>query len=579
MVGETQQNIWTDITHDEGLAETLASALRQPLALGRVLAGRGIQDAKAAQTFLQPDLADLADPMALPGVKEAVERTRQAMENGERITIYGDYDCDGVTATAMLQEMLTDLGCNVNTFIPKRAEDGFGFTLGALGKVVEDNQPSLIITADCGMRSHTAVSKAKKFGVDVIIIDHHRPYGDPHPDEAVALISTELDTVPGSMKPLSASGMAFYFCRALLAAFMENGLGQTQEIDLWKYLDLVAIGTISDLMPLTGDNRILCYHGLSLLNDVSKRRPGVLALIRAAGIRTEIGSYEVGFLLGPRLNSAGRVGNADLALHLLLETDTMQCRRYAGQVDASNRERRRIEDGVVESAVDAVATELRANACGLVAAGEQWHIGTIGIVAARLSSRFYRPVAVIAYDQDGNGRGSCRSTDGVDLEKVLARCAPHLEQYGGHATAAGFGIKKEKIPAFRKTFEAACRDLLDEDALVEKHTVDAWICLSEADDALYDALQQLQPLGLGNQTPMWGVRNVRTQGPVRIVGANHLKLTIVSGATERDAIGYGLGERTFPKGPVDIIFQLQRNSFKGRQTLQLSIKDFRVAAS
>lgn len=571
-------NQWDVATCDEGQAGALAAALQLPLPLARTLASRGCDTMEAAKAFLDPQLDALTDPFLMPGMAAAARRTVTALQDGQKITIYSDYDCDGLTTTAVLLDVLRDCGGQVDFFIPRRAEDGYGFTLGTLDKVLAGNQPQLIITADCGMRSGDAVAEARAAGVDVIIIDHHRSYGEALP-EALALLSPVLDGVPAAMTCLASSGMAFMFCRALRAAAIEAGLAAAKELDLWKYLDLVTIGTISDLMHLVGDNRILVAHGLALLNDVAKRRPGVLALIRAAGIRTEIGSYEVGFQMGPRLNAAGRVGNPELALQLLVEIDAMQARRLAGQVDACNRERKRIEDGVHDAAMESVADAVRADCCGLVAVGRKWHIGTIGVVAARLCGRFHRPVAVITIDEHGSGRGSCRSTAGVNLETVLERCVSWLEQFGGHATAAGFSIRQENVKAFREAFEGACRECMVKEDLTEQYVIDSWVTLGEADASLFEAQRHLQPYGLGNPTPVWGARNVRVQGPAKIVGGNHLKITLVNGATQCDAIGYGMGDRKLPEGALDVLFQLQYNHYQGRKMLQMSIKDFRPSGA
>jgi len=552
----------------------LAASLRVPLPLAKVLVGRGIGDLSRARSFLLPDLSQLTDPFALPGMRPAVERLLRAIAGGERITVYGDYDCDGLTATVLLLEVLQALGASVDFFIPRRAEDGFGFSLGVLDKVLQENLPDLILTADCGMRSWEAIEEAGRAGVDVIVLDHHRPYGAPRP-QAAGLVSPLGEDVPDPLRHLSSVGLAFTLCRALRAGGQAEGLAKAADLDLWGYLDLVAIGTISDLLPLLGDNRILVHFGLALLNDVSKRRPGILALMRVAGLRTEVGSYEVGFLMGPRLSAAGRLGNPELALSLLMARDAMEARRLAGQLDACHRERRRIEDGVLQAAVDSLGDAPSQPGCCLIAVGRDWHIGTIGIVAARLCGRFHRTAVVISYDADGLGRGSCRSTGDVNLEQVFAACAPYLGHYGGYDTVAGFTMEKKQIPRFCKAFAQACVQAGGREDCGERHMVDAWVQLSEADETLLDSLKALQPMGLGNQTPVWGVRNVRVQGPSRIVGDNHLIVTLVSGGTARNAIGYGLGHRALPDGPLDVIFQLQRNQYRGRSTLQLSIKDFR----
>ncbi len=569
---------WECVPHDAAVAAALAASLEIPLPLAKVLVGRGYGEPAHAEAFLNPALSQLSDPFSLPGVTPGVERTLRAIEKGEKIVIYGDYDCDGITATVLLLQVLGELGGVVEHFIPKRAEDGFGFQLGALDRVLEEHQPQLIITADCGMRSEAAVAEASRVGVDVVIVDHHRPYGAPRP-EACAIIHSVLDDVLPSMQSLSAVGLAFTFCRALRQAALGANFAQAEDLDIWQHLDLVTIGTVTDLMFLQGDNRVLVHFGLALLNDVRKRRPGIVALMRIAGLRTEIGSYEVGFLLGPRLSAAGRVGDAEVAIDLLMVEDPMEARRLAGRLDACYRERRRIEDVVLQAATDAVSGGVNQGASALIAVGKDWHIGTIGIVAARISGRYNRPAVIISYNDKGWARGSCRSIAGVDLEAVLTQCSSHLLSYGGYGNVAGFSIKKSEIPAFCKAFEKVCRACLGDEVGLETYEVDAWIDLSEVDDRLLDSIKILQPLGLGNQTPTWAARNVRIQGPPTIVGGNHLKCTLVSGGVQRDAIGYGLGNRKLPAEPLDVLFQLQRNHYRGRSVLQLSIKDFRSSVA
>ena len=568
-MNNTDAGEWKCVPYDDTVSAALASALDLPLAIGKVLVGRGIHTEAAARAYLNPALSQLTDPFSMPGITVALKRVLQAIDQSEQIVVYGDYDCDGVVATTLLVDVLRKLGAEVAYFIPQRVEDGFGFTLGALDRVLEEMHPRLIITADCGMRSADAVDKASQAGVDTIIIDHHFPYGSPFPS-SLAVISSIDENAPSSMQSLASVGLAFVLCRALCST-----LDAGSEIDMWHYLDLVTIGTITDLMPLTGDNRILTHFGLQLLNDVRKRRPGILALLRMAGLRTELGSYEVGFLVGPRVSAAGRVGDASVAVGLLLETDPMEARRFSGRLEACYRERRRIEEGVMQDALAAAQETIKEQEGVIVAVGSGWHIGTIGIVAARISGRYNRPVVVITNEGDGKARGSCRSVSGVDLEKVLTHCSEYLLSYGGHGFVAGFALETEHIAAFCEAFRSACKRERDPALETGQYDVDAWIDLSEADAYLLDSIKQLQPLGVGNQTPVWGARHVRIQGPPKIVGGNHLKCTIVSGNTQCDAIGYGLGDLTVPEEPLDICFQLQRNHYRGVSRLQLSLKSMR----
>ncbi len=564
---------WEDIPYDVEAARGLSESLEVPFPLGCVLAGRGYDEPEAARRFLEARMEDLTDPYTMPGVADGVMRIMEALAAEERISIYADYDCDGVVGALVYAGVLRHLGGTVEIFVPKRMEDGYGFTLGALERVIDEQRPDLILTSDCGMRSHEPVADAKESGIDVIVTDHHVDYVED-PPSAVAVINPVVAGTPPALEGLSGSGIAYTLCRALLQEAETRGWSSAKTLDITSYLDLVAIGTISDLMPLVGENRILVRHGLALLNDEKRRRPGLVALTRVAGIRTALGSYEVGFQLGPRISSAGRMGSADLSLKLLAETDPWQARRLAGQLDACNRERKRIENVVMEEAMGLVVPQVDAGAQGLVATKSGWHVGAIGIVAARLSGRYNRPAVIISFDENGLGRGSCRGTPDLSILDVLSRCSSHLIQYGGYKAAAGFQIHKKDVSAFADAFVAACAACLRQDDFVETCAIDGTLQLEEANAALLDAVQRLQPLGVGNQTPVWRVNGVRLQGRPTVVGGDHMKLVLVSGHTRREAIGFGMANLKPIATCLDVVFQLQYNVYRGKRTLQLSLKDF-----
>lgn len=571
---DEDQATWITVEADEERSRQLAAALSVPLPVAKVLVARGMGTPEDATRFMNPRLSDLSDPFAMPGMHAAVDRIWKAIDGQERITVYGDYDADGVTSTALMIMVFRRFGAIVNAFIPKRLEDGYGFSLGALEKVIDATHPSLIVTADCGTRSSTVVQEAVDRGIDVVITDHHEGHDPTLPDAAVALVNPKINGPQGT-ETLAGVGVAFKLCHALVKAALAAGRPEATALDLREYLDLVVIGTVADVVPLTGENRTLVRHGLSRLN-LPVPRCGVQALIRVAGIRTRIDCYHLGFLIGPRLNAAGRLGSAELGLDLLMTEDPGRARRLAGQLDASNRERKRIEESIIEEAAAEVeATFDPARSFGLVAARRGWHIGTIGIVAARISGRFKRPAVVIAIGEEGLGRASCRSVDSVNMVAALDQCADLLETYGGHGMAAGFTIAEARIDEFRTRFNEACHKRIRNEDMVPTHVVDAWISLGEADQGLVDAVEALRPLGLGNQTPIWGARGVRVLGQPKLVGNNHLKLTLVSGATQIDAIGFGMAGRKLGKDELDVLFQVQQNSYMGKESIQLSLKDFR----
>jgi single-stranded-DNA-specific exonuclease len=417
------------------------------------------------------------------------------------------------------------------------------------------------------------VAEAALRGIDVIITDHHEGL-DPVLPDAVSLINPKISGPPCT-ETLAGVGVVFKLCHAMVKQALSDGRPTAGTLDLREFLDLVAIGTVADVVPLTGENRTLVRYGLNSLNG-AVQRCGIQALIRVAGVRTKIDCYHLGFLIGPRLNAAGRLGSAELGLELLMTLDAGRARRLAGQLDASNRERKRIEESIIEEAAAEVEASFDpARSFGLVASRRGWHVGTIGIVAARIAGRFRRPSVVIAVSEEGIGRASCRSVDSVNLVTILDQCADLLQSYGGHSMAAGFTIAEANIEAFRSRFNASCRGCIQDSDMVVTHVVDAWISLSEADQNLVESVESLRPLGLGNQTPIWGARGVRILGQPKPVGGSHIKMTLVSGATQVDAIGFGMAGRKFGKDDLDILFQVQQNSYMGKESIQLSLKDFR----
>ena len=448
-------------------------------------------------------------------------------------------------------------------------------TPDAVASCIRDYSPAVIVTVDCGVTSREAVAVANDAGVDVIVTDHHEP-GDVLPD-ALAVINPKLGDDEAT-RMLAGVGVAFKLCHALVKRAIQRDDAGLKGLDLRPYLDLVAVGTVADVAPLMEENRILVRHGLERINQGA--RTGLAAIIRSAGIRTRIDCYHLGFQIGPRINAVGRLTSAAPAVELLLCQDAGAAVRLAGQLDAANRERKRIEETVVVEAVEQVAEgALPEDLGGIVVAGEEWNVGTIGIVAARLCGRYHRPAVVITLGADGRGRGSCRSIEGVDVSDVLRTCEDLLISCGGHKMAAGLVIEKASIEAFKKRFDKLCRESIDGSQLEPSQTVDAWIALDEADQSLLAAVESLRPLGLGNPTPTWGCRGVALVGKPRVVGTNHLKMVVASGGSQVDAIAFGMADRDLGNGTIDLLFQVQENNYMGRTGIQLNVKDFRPSAN
>ena len=568
------EKVWKTIEVEESAAQNLANSLSLPMPVARILTARGISDQEEAQEFLSPLLSNLSDPFELPGMTTAVDRIWEGITKQESILVFGDYDADGVTGTVLLISVLRKLGANPEWFIPNRKNDGYGFSKTAQKHCIDEFSPNLIITVDCGTNSHDAVSAAAKNGVDVVVTDHHETDDEKIPP-AISVVNPKLGD-NDAVKMLAGVGVVFKLCHALIKQGIENNQSEVKDLDLRQYLDIVALGTVADVVPLTGENRTLVRHGLKQIN----KSPccGLTALIRSASIRTTLDCYHLGFLLGPRINAVGRMGSSEKAVELLLIDDPAQAKRLSGQLDSANRERRRVEETIVQAAVSELGGDkLEDDVYGIVVGREDWHIGTIGIVAARLCGRYKRPAVVIGFDENGFGRGSCRSVDSIDIADVLNECSDLLLSCGGHKMAAGLSIEKENLNKFRNKFNKICKERMHFDDMVPTQNVDSWISLSEADERLLKAIESLKPLGQGNPTPIWGARALTLVGQPQIVGKNHLKMVVASGATQLDAIAFWMAGREIENEPLDMLFHVQENNYMGQKTIQLNIKDFRPA--
>lgn len=553
-----------------GSARPLSGSVAPPLA--RVLAARGVATPADLDRFLNPRLSDVSDPFGLHDMQPAVERLWRALRGGESIAVFGDYDVDGVTSAALMIQVLTRLGGRVSWVLPNRIEEGYGLGVDGVRRCIEAARPGLIVTTDCGTGSCEAVAAAAAAGVDVVVTDHHEIAGAVAP--AVAVVNPKLGADPGC-RMLAGVGVAFKTCHALLKHGRQHRYKVAHEVDLREYLDLVALGTIADVVPLLHENRVLARHGLARLNE--RGRLGVNALAEAAGAQGELGAYHVGFVLGPRLNAVGRLGNAEQALELLLTDHPPRARSLADILEATNRERKRIETEILDAAIARIESAFDPDShFGLVAGETGWHVGVVGIVAARLAQRYGRPAIVIGFDESGHGRGSCRGIEGFDLLRGLRHCEPLLLGYGGHDKAAGLELRRDNLEAFREAFLAACSDGLKGRDLRPALELDGWVTMHEALDRDFLAmLRRMAPFGEGNREPVWGLRGARVIGRSRVVGGKHLKFTVGVGDRQCEAIGFNMAERPVPDGPLDIAFTLREDTYQGRATPQFHLKDFR----
>ncbi|AKJ64065.1 Single-stranded-DNA-specific exonuclease RecJ [Kiritimatiella glycovorans] len=555
---------------DPEAARRVAQACGIPEPLGAVLAQRGCGEPEWAQSFLHPRLRDLADPFAYEGMHSAVERIERALRSGEKVAVFGDYDVDGLTATALLVRVLRRLGGRVEPFVPHRIEEGYGLTAEALDRCLAEHAPGLIVTVDCGTNAVDAVERARAAGVDVIVTDHHEP--DTRIAAAVAVVNPKHGEPDSSDAPPAGVGVAFKLCHALL----KHRNGGRPEVDLRELLDYVALGTVADLVPLRGENRILVHAGLRRL--ARSKWAGVRALAEAADLHREREwtCYHIGFVLGPRLNAAGRVGTAARALDLLLSGDPEACAEGARELERANTERRNMERRIRERAVEQVDAAFDPDRdYAVLAAGEGWHPGVLGIVASRLCARYRRPAMVIGLDEEGVGRGSGRSIEGFDLHAALTACAGPLERFGGHALAAGVTVKAGRLEEFRAAFaEHAATCLADAD-LRPVLEIDREASLGDFTPEFRRALQRLAPFGEANPEPVWMIRGVRVDGEPRVVGDRHWKFRITDGRNRLNAIAFRMADREIPGGCFDIVGRLRDNTFRGRTTPQLQVCDFR----
>ncbi len=561
---------WQQRPHNSEVVTALVHGLGIRPTTARILAGRKIDSVDAARRFLSPSAADLHDPFLLTGMDRAIDRIERAIGANERIMIAGDYDVDGVTATALYLELFSWLGVRVIYRIPHRLTEGYGLTEAGV-HAARDQGVSLLITADCGTTAHAPIELANDLGIDVIVTDHHEPQDRMPP--AYALLNPH---VPGSAYPekvLCAAGIAFKVAQALLGR--RRSLPSV-DARLESVLDLVALGTIADVAPLRGENRYLVVEGLRALN--SGRRVGVAALKEVCGIeRRTVDAGTVGFQLGPRINAAGRLAAAHPGVILLTTTDADTAMKAARELDAANQERRRIEEAMLAGAVAKVERDIVLDrARSIVIADEAWHPGVIGIIASRVVDRWHRPTIVIAIGPDGRAKGSGRSIPGFHLTQALEECRSLFEGFGGHAAAAGLTIRAERISAFRDRFEAVVAATLAPEAAQPILALDDEVGLAEITFPLVGELATLAPFGVGNPEPLLTTRGCAPRG-ARIVGNNHLKLLVRhSTAAAFDAIGFGLGH-LLPSdpGPIDLAYSARVETWQGQDRIQLRLKDLR----
>ena len=549
---------------DPAATSALAAELHIPEALAAILVQRGLGSPALAKAFLRPELESLSDPLRWADMGVAVEILARAARDHRPILVHGDYDVDGQCAAALLTRALRAAGAIVHAFVPHRLRDGYDFGPAGLAEAQRVGA-GVIVTCDCGITAVESVAAARATGMEVIVTDHHLP-GDTLPP-ASAVLDPRRPDCPSEDKDLCGTGVAFKLAQALV-----HTLGLSANLPL-HFLDYVALATVADVVPLTGENRVLVRHGLKMLAD--SRWVGLRALVETAGLGGKpLRAGHVGFILAPRLNAAGRIADAKDGLRLLLTEDPSEAAALARELETLNARRQELDQKILDEAIDLAEKTLREDDRALVLASGDWHPGVIGIVASRLVERYGRPTFMIAWEKEGDvGRGSGRSIAGFDLHAALHRVAPHLEKYGGHTMAAGLTIRRERYEDFRVAFLDVAAQLLSPDDLAPSQRVDLELPLGLVNGELERLIRHLEPCGAGNPAPVFGVRGARAVG-ARRVGTNHLRFTLDDGSGVLPAIGFRWADDvpdSWLAAPLDVAFKLERDEWQGRTTLQARV--------
>lgn len=536
-----------------------------PAILEHLIRQRGLPAGDDLESFLRPKLRDLGDPFEIGEMHTAVARILQAIDRGEQVCLYGDYDVDGVTSIAVMRRMLHAYGMEPRHFIPLRSSEGYGLSKAALERCMREGpKPDLLIAVDCGTVSLDEIAGLRADGVDVIVVDHHEPSPRGRPD-VVALVNPKCGGGPAY---LCAAGVCFKLAHAMLKE------RPAPHFDLKELLELVAVATIADIVPMTGENRLLVRHGLKRLPQTLN--PGLQALQQVAGMNGKATSMDVGFRIGPRLNAAGRMDVPEDALATLLTDCKRLARDLAEKLDDYNKRRQTHENQIRKEAMEMLAATFDPARDPVIVLGSRtWHPGVVGIVASRLMRQFHKPTFIIAIDADGIGKGSGRSIDGVSLVQAINACRDHILAGGGHDMAAGLSIEEDKMDAFRKDFANFVLGTTAPEQRQPKLRVDAEITFDQLSLEFLADYELLQPFGNGNPQPVFMARGVNLSRPPVHMKNQHLRLHLRQGFAEQDAVFFGGGEVVLPDPPWDVAFTIDRNTFRGRTTLQIIIQDIR----
>ena len=556
---------------DQHLVTQFANALRFPKELAALLLQRNIKTPEQVKAFFNPDLNNLHDPFLMRDMDKAIDRIQRALGDGEKILVFGDYDVDGTTAVALVYSYLRDLGAECGFYIPDRYKEGYGISFDGIDFAAENNF-SLIIALDCGIKSHDKVNYATQKNIDFIICDHHRP-GDTIPN-AAAVLDPKRNDCNYPYDELCGCGIGF----KLVQALHHSTGGDFSEIT--NYLDLVAVSIAADIVPVTGENRILASFGLKQIN--SNPRPAFKALFKLAGLKKEITISDLVFTAAPRINAAGRVHHGKGAVELLISQDAERAEETAAELNKHNLERRDLDKSITAQAIQMIADDDRfANRKSTVVYHPEWHKGVVGIVASRLIERWYKPTIVLT-ESDGKVTGSARSVRDFDVYEAIEACSDLLVQFGGHKFAAGLTLQPENVEAFTSKFDLEVSARITEEQLVPVTEIDLELSLSAINDNFFQLLQQFAPFGPGNMNPVFVTHNLADRGWARVVGDNHLKCDLMQPPNRNlffGGIGFGMGEflpSMQKNATFSACYSLEENQWNGKVSVQMALKDLRA---
>ena len=531
--------------------------------LATILVNRNIVTEEQIRLFLEPNRNDFHDPFLITDMDIAVDRIIKAIENKDRVTIYGDYDVDGITSITVLSSFLKDLGLETTHYIPNRLNEGYGLNKDAIDKVKE-NGCDLMITVDCGISSIEEIKYANSIGIETIITDHHEP-GEEIP-KALAVIDNKRKDSTYPFRELAGVGVVFKLIQAIGIK-----LGLKEETYL-KYLDIVCVGTISDIVPLVDENRVITKLGIKLVKQT--RNIGLKSILKSSGY-TSIDSNTISFGVAPRINACGRMGKAEEALDLLLSTNVNEAFELTNKLNEHNKNRQETEKAIFKNTVEIIEREHLDKNKAIIVAGENWHHGVIGIVSSKITDMYFKPSILLSFEEDGTGKGSGRSIPGFDLHEALTKCIDSIEKFGGHSMAVGITVKKDKLEEFRKKFEKIAEESkIDEINPIIK--IDAKLNLNEINKEMVLSLKKLEPFGEANKMPIFAFKNLKIDSIRALSEGKHLKLTLRDNNYVINAIGFNMGEyaNEYRIGDrIDVAGVLEINTFNGVENLQINLKD------